>query len=351
MPSTRAIPRPSPRVIVVASSKGGAGKTTLTTHLAVEAERAGAGPVGVVDTDSKLGLSRWWDARAASSPTLARAKPDLVTAIRALHGSGCKLVIVDTPPQPFGNVSAVIELADLVLVPVQPSPHDLGAIGVTVQMIQRQRKPMVFILNRTKPRVRLTGEAAINLSQYGTVAPIQVSDRAAYAGAKIDGRTAPELDPDGLAAVEMAALWTYVTLRLHEIQSLEKSASLATMAEGSAGHVRKGDAGAVPNAALLPLVAEVARPRQPEPASPGEPPSSRAGYIPRPSLSPFCYGVFEERKRRAGTGTVQVGLNITPELHHRLRLMAFQLCVPVQAIIEMTLIRFMNEYESWGGDS
>ena len=214
MPLTLAVPRPSPRVIVVASRKGGAGKTTIATHLAVEAERAGAGPVGVIDTDSMLGLSRWWDARAASSPALARAEPDIATAIRTLQAAGCQLVIVDTPPQVSGDISTVIGFADLVLVPVQPSPDDLGAVGVTVEMVQRHRKPMVFVLNRTKPRVRLTGEAAINLSQHGTVAPVQVSDRAAYAGAKIDGRTAPELEPDGLAAAEMAALWTYVAGRL-----------------------------------------------------------------------------------------------------------------------------------------
>ena len=201
------------RVVVVASRKGGAGKTTLASHLSVEAERAGAGPVGIVDTDSMAGLSRWWDARTAPQPILALPEPDLASALAALRDRGARLVFVDTPPQIQG-VSSSIGMADLVLVPVQPSPDDLGAVGVTVEMVEAARRPMVFVVNRTKPRVRLTGEAVVNLSQHGTVAPIQVADRSAYAGAKTDGRTAPELEPGGPAAAEMAALWSYVSTRL-----------------------------------------------------------------------------------------------------------------------------------------
>ncbi len=202
------------RVLVVASRKGGAGKTTMATHIAVEAERAGYGHVGVVDTDTMQGLAAWWDERQAPSPSLAYPVPDLPAALASLRKLGCRLAIVDTPPQGTAAVSAAIALADLVLVPVQPSPDDLRAVGVTVELIDQSRKPIVFVLNRTKPRVRLTGEAAINLSQHGTVAPIQVHDRAAYAGAKTDGRTAPELEPDGPAAREMAELWTYLAARM-----------------------------------------------------------------------------------------------------------------------------------------
>ena len=212
------MPKPSlvlpMRVIVLASRKGGAGKTTLATHLAVEAERAGAGPVGVVDTDLMHGLSHWWDARAAASPLLSRPLPTLAAGLGALRGQGVRLVFVDTPPALTSDVAISIQAADLVLVPVQPSPDDLRAVGVTVELVARARRPMVFVLNRTKPRVRMTSEAAINLSQHGTVAPVQVHDRASYAGAKTDGRVAQELEPDGLAAAEMSALWSYVHRRL-----------------------------------------------------------------------------------------------------------------------------------------
>ena len=59
------------RILTIASQKGGAGKTTLTAHLAVEAGRAGAGPVAVVDTDPQGSLSAWWNTRQAATPLFA----------------------------------------------------------------------------------------------------------------------------------------------------------------------------------------------------------------------------------------------------------------------------------------
>jgi Mrp family chromosome partitioning ATPase len=55
-------------VVGIAARKGGSGKTTLTSHLAVAAEAAGCGPVAVIDTDPQVGLAGWWNARAAETP-------------------------------------------------------------------------------------------------------------------------------------------------------------------------------------------------------------------------------------------------------------------------------------------
>lgn len=202
------------KTIVLASRKGGAGKTTLSCHLAVEAERAGAGPVAVIDTDQMAGLSQWWDARKAETPILARPEPTLAAALDLLRAHGTKMVFIDTPPALNKSVAETIKYADLVLIPVQPSPDDLRAVGVTVEMVNKAKKPLAFIINRVKPRVRLTGEAAIALSQHGVVSPHFVWDRTDYAAAKQDGLTASELDTSGRAAAEISELWTYVVSRL-----------------------------------------------------------------------------------------------------------------------------------------
>jgi chromosome partitioning protein len=202
------------RTILLASRKGGAGKTTLTCHLAVEAERRGHGPVGIIDTDDMAGLAKWWDAREAASPILARAEPDLDAGLAALEARGCNLVLVDTPPAINGVVATAIASADLVVIPVQATPDDLRAVGVTVQAAAEARKPLLFVINRVKPRARLTADAAVALSQHGAVAPAFVYDRVDYAAAKIDGRTAPELEPDGRAAAEIAALWDFIANRV-----------------------------------------------------------------------------------------------------------------------------------------
>ena len=202
------------RTIILASRKGGAGKTTLTCHLAVEAERRGHGPVGIIDTDDMAGLAKWWDARSASAPMLARADPTLAAGLAALRVRGCNLALVDTPPAVSVGVAAALAAADLVVIPVQATPDDLRAVGVMVQAAEAAGKPLLFVINRVMPRVRLTADAAVALSQHGAVAPAFIFDRVDYAAAKIDGQTAPELEPDGRAAAEVAALWEFIDNRM-----------------------------------------------------------------------------------------------------------------------------------------
>ncbi len=202
--------------IVIASRKGGAGKTTIATLLAVEAARAGAGPVAIIDLDPMRGLALWWEAREADTPVMVAADSTAKAALAAAKKTGAALVLIDTPPAAAPVVAEVVGLADLVLVPVQPSPHDLRAVGATVDLARKVKRPLVFVINRTKPRVRLTGEAAIALSQHGTVAPAMLADRAVYAAAAIDGRTAPEIEPTGAAAAEVTALWKYLADRLED---------------------------------------------------------------------------------------------------------------------------------------
>lgn len=203
------------RVIALASQKGGVGKTTITGHLAVEAERAGAGPVAVIDTDPQGGLAAWWNAREAQSPAFSRLLPaGLKATLAGLRAKGCQTVFIDTPPALSAEIHATITLADLVVIPVQPSPHDLRAVGATVEIVRTAKRPMVFILNRTMARTRLTADAAVALSQHGTVAPVFLVDRQDYRSAMIDGRTAIEMDPKSKSGAEITALWTYLVKRM-----------------------------------------------------------------------------------------------------------------------------------------
>lgn len=203
------------RVVVLASQKGGAGKTTLCGHLAVAAERAGVGQVALLDTDPQAGLAAWWNAREATTPAFpAMLDTGLRATLTALRGQGCALVLVDTPPALSDQIRATIALADLVVIPVQPSPHDLRAVGGTVALAQQVGRPMVFVLNRANSRTRLTADAAVALSQHGTIAPTFIQDRQDYRASMIDGRTAVETDPQSKSAAEIAALWAYLAQRM-----------------------------------------------------------------------------------------------------------------------------------------
>lgn len=206
------------RVIAVTSQKGGSGKTTLTGHLGVAAERAGAGPVALIDTDPQGSLSDWWAERREGGPSFARvAIGSLAQDLQMLRERGIKLVFIDTPPAITRSIQAVIQKADLVVIPTRPSPHDLRAAGATVDLVERAEKPLVFVVNAATARAKLTGEAAIALSQHGTVAPTIIHNRQDFAASMIDGRTVMEAAPGGKSAEEIDALWAYVDDRIKRL--------------------------------------------------------------------------------------------------------------------------------------
>jgi len=205
------------QVIVLASQKGGAGKTTLSRHIAVEAGRAGEGPVVLIDADPQGGLASWWNRRQSETPAFAESTlDDLPTRIEQAKQAGFRLMVIDTPPQATALIRSVVRLADLVLVPTRPSPDDLDAVGRTIDIVEAAGRPMVFVINGATRNAKITGQAAIALSQSGTVASVMLHHSIAYPTSAIDGRTVAELDSESNPAKEVAELWNYVSTRLRK---------------------------------------------------------------------------------------------------------------------------------------
>jgi len=199
------------RTLVIASQKGGVGKTTLTGHLAVEAERQGEKMVAMMDTDEQMSLSGWFRVRSADTPILVQpVEGNLRKTMDAMRKAGVSLLIIDTPPAITEAIALTVALADLVVIPVRPSPHDLRAVGRTVDIVAQHRKPMVFVVNQANQRARITTQAAIALSEHGPVAKTVIHSRTDFAVSMADGRTVMELDPEGKSASEIAELWTYI---------------------------------------------------------------------------------------------------------------------------------------------
>jgi chromosome partitioning protein len=200
------------QTIVFAARKGGCSKTTLTAHLAVAA--SGAYSVTLIDADPQHSLSDWWNDRKADFPALMEVSvQNLARELKkAEHQDG--LVMVDTPPLDSKTISAVIAVADLVVIPVKPSPHDLRGVSVTVDMVKAAGKPFIFVVTQAVARAALTAQAALVLSQFGPVATTVMNYRVDYAGAMTDGRTVQELDPKSKATQEIVALWAYLNAHL-----------------------------------------------------------------------------------------------------------------------------------------
>ncbi len=205
------------RVLALSSQKGGSGKTTLSGHLAVQAQLAGYGPVCLIDIDPQGSLADWWNERESDMPAFAQTTVARLGAdLEVLRQQGFRLAVIDTPPAITMAIQSVIQVAELVLIPTRPSPHDLRAVGATVDLCDRAGKPLIFVVNGATPKARITSEAAVALSQHGTVAPVTLHHRTDFAASMIDGRTVMEVDPKGRSAQEVVQLWDYVADRLEK---------------------------------------------------------------------------------------------------------------------------------------
>lgn len=210
------------KFIAVASQKGGCGKTTLAANLALAAERAGHGPVMLIDADPQATLTYWWRERSGNVPGLIERTDSgegfdgrsMLSDIETLRQFGANLIIVDTPPGITSEIQLAIRCADLVVVPVRPSPHDLRASAATFCLAKEFGKETMFVLNAATVRSRISTDAIVALSQHGPLAPVVLHQRIDYAASMIDGGSVLESRPKSPAAREIVSLWSYIADRL-----------------------------------------------------------------------------------------------------------------------------------------
>jgi chromosome partitioning protein len=209
------------KTIIITSQKGGSGKTMLAAHLSVEAERTGE-PAWLIDTDRQATLSTWHQRRNSETPQrLDLPVTRIGEGLDKLEREHVAFCFIDTAPTISEQNTALLDLADLVLIPVRPSPSDLWAIAETVELVKEAGKPFLFVITQAKPQASITAQAAAALSQHGRVAQSFISDRVAYAAAMTGGNTAPET-AKGPAANEIAALWLEIKKCFHESMKLER---------------------------------------------------------------------------------------------------------------------------------
>lgn len=199
-------------IITVAQQKGGSGKTTVAAHLAVAYARGGKS-VGILDVDPQGSLGEWFERR---EQTLGEDGVGLV--FRTASGWGarreakhlardCDIVVVDTPPKSDLEIRPAIEMADLVIVPVQPTPVDIWATTPTLEMAAKERTGSLIVINRAISRALLTAEMIAAAGELGhAIADTHLGNRVAYPQSMGEGRTVLETAAGSAAADEVAAL-------------------------------------------------------------------------------------------------------------------------------------------------
>ena len=193
-------------VIVIAQQKGGAGKTMLAANVAVGF--AGSCRVALLDTDPQRSLSRWHELRptAGVAPIgFAEVSGWRLQTVLDQMRRDYDMLVVDSPPHLDTDARRAVRMADLILVPVQPSAPDLWAAAGTMALAAAEKRRAVLVVNRAPTTLRDASLVAVRQAGH-TVLPTVLGNRSIYAQAFAQGLGVLEAAPRTIAAREVRAL-------------------------------------------------------------------------------------------------------------------------------------------------
>lgn len=205
------------KTLLLLSQKGGAGKTTLASNLAVAAV-ADRHTTAIIDLDPQASATGWGDSRGEEAPTVVSIQPArLGKVLDTAQSQGVNLAILDTAPHSENAALTAARAADLILIPCRPAIFDLRAIENSIDIIKLagKEKSAFIVFNATPPKGNLTQDAIAAVSHYGCpVCPVHVVERVDFVHSLTGGQAASEYQPKGKAAAEIQQLYKWLKKQL-----------------------------------------------------------------------------------------------------------------------------------------
>ncbi len=201
--------------VAFCTQKGGTGKTTIATALAVAAHLAGK-KSALLDLDPQTNAVNWFDRREGDGPDVASIQPGAIRrSLDAYRGLGMDWVFIDTPGKMDSASTEAAKYADMVLIPTQAQIFAIDTLEPLKRLLDMAGNPPAFVvLNLVHPNAggRAADDAAAIADRFNiSVAPIHMSRLKAYEDAPALGQTPQELEPQGRAAQEVAGLFSFLS--------------------------------------------------------------------------------------------------------------------------------------------
>ena len=204
------------KVLAILSQKGGVGKTTLATCLAVAAEQAGK-VAAIIDLDPQATASFWKDVRQLDTPAVASIQPVRLPAmLKACEDAGTDLVVIDGAAVARDVAYEAARQADFILIPTKTAVFDTMSMTHTLDVVRQLDRAFAVVLTFVPPQGQETGDAIQAVAELGaTVCPVTIGNRKAFFRAQAAGQAVQEFEPHGPAADEIHRLYEYTTIRLY----------------------------------------------------------------------------------------------------------------------------------------